>query len=583
MDVPIPHTPLPPHIHTRQRSRPSTARSRSRPSTAATQRLAPFSITEFSDLVTTALALEPSASLELRFPGSTTLLSPRLERKESRDLHVLVRGGEGRVRRLFSRLKTFVGGQVRRPKSRPDPATRMSMVSVFSDANAAGVDGEAFVGDAEDVQSAPPCHEPAAFEPFHPLAAQYDHRRRAPPTSSHAHQNRRSSVISTSSPPASESTHSHSLAHSTISCSRLSNSFPPPSPTASIFSSVGSASGSAWHASVSECSNGSAGYLSSDSNSFLATPASARANSFPLPARPWSSLTVRGSSGSAEDDAGFGPLGPGSGLGLGAPYAYDPFAKGTVRVVHHSYEALPAPTTSAYATAQHQQSPQRARHRAASRRRGHGHAHGARTRVGSTINEMDVPASARERARTPPEVPAKDWTLDLGSSGANANVSRPGSGTGRQSVTPTPRTRLPSLSRPTNPVSSSLSARSTPTPTPPVLASSSLVLVAQNTHGHTHSRSSSTGSDALPTPPPSLKDIATSPSNTVPASGARSAGSAGTYPRAALRPRTRSRIPIPVAMFQAQAGGLGDGGASTATATATRGRVRASSPFPLSR
>nr|GAT45055.1 predicted protein [Mycena chlorophos] len=571
MDVPIPHTP-PPLAHTRQRSRPSTAhsrRSRSRPSTAATQRLAPFSITEFSDLVTTALALEPSASLELRFPGSTVVF-PQPE-PLGNGLGEGRHGGEGgRMRRLFSRLKTFVGGQlqVRRAKT----VTRMSMVSVFSDGVGTGACGDGLGTDAlldvEDVQSAPACHASPSFEPF-----PYGHMQ---PQPFHAQQNRRSSVISTSSPPASESTHSHSLAHSTVSYSRLSNSFPPPSPTASIFSSVGSASGSGWHASVSECSNGSAGYLSSD-NSFLATPASARANSFPLPARPWSSLTVRGGSGSAEDDAGFGSIGPGCGLGLGAPYAYDPFAKGTVRVVHHSYEALPSPTTTTYTNAQHQQSPQRARHRAASRRRGHGHAHGARTRVGSTINEMDVPSSA------PPEVPAKDWTLDLGSSG----VSRPGtgsgsgSGTGRQSVTPTPRTRLPSLSRPTNPVSSSLSARSTPTPTPSVLPLTSLVFVTQNTHAHTHSRSSSTGSDALPTPPPSLKDIATSPSSSASAAVAPSAGSAGTYPRAALRSRTRSRIPIPVAILQAQAGGLGDGPA--ATATATRGRVRASSPFPLSR
>ncbi|KAJ7058726.1 hypothetical protein C8F01DRAFT_1147029 [Mycena amicta] len=300
-------------------------------------RLPPFSIGEFNDLVTAALAIDSGGasstlSLSLHFPGlgiggSFQRLPPPIPSSSSSSP-------------AGSRLKTFVRRPMFGSGSRSvgvgvgvgvGRGMSMSMVSVFSSANG-NANGNSN-DDELDVQSAPPCGS-STFAPYLPLATQYQRRPNARISGS-----RPASSIGT--PPASESTH--------YSFPSSHYSYPPPSPTASVFSSN-------WHASAS----------ASD------YPSSFETSSPITYTRPWSVLTLDRE-------------------------LEDPFAKGAVRVVHRSCEALPSPSPIASS------SPQRlrtARHRAARRAR-------ARARVGSTIQEAAAPAPA------PPPLILNDWTLDL--------------------------------------------------------------------------------------------------------------------------------------------------------------------------
>ncbi|KAJ7744078.1 hypothetical protein B0H16DRAFT_1560133 [Mycena metata] len=282
-----------------------------------------FSLAEFHALVSAALDPDSmNASLLFSFnsagsPASTPPSSPTsstpssassapgtptairtLERKKSLpSLHS--QPTQSRVRLLLVKLKKRAAAFVRRRRGLHSSSHKPGVRSVHVQVQTIADEGELL------------------FEPYLPLAAQYERARGSAgavyPFLLPSTPNTSLTGASFASPSSEESYYPFS-AHTAQS----EDSHTPPSPTASTFSSASSSAGG--------CSS-------------AASPAHSYSGCITEPERPWSVATY---------DSGLAGLSSASPSSFpAAPFGYDhedPFAKGAVRIVHHSCEALPHPT-----------------------------------------------------------------------------------------------------------------------------------------------------------------------------------------------------------------------------------------------
>ncbi|KAJ7461402.1 hypothetical protein B0H11DRAFT_2057005 [Mycena galericulata] len=279
--------------------------------TDAPSRLPPFSLVEFGDLV--SAALDPPGDA-LSFPNAPlfSLSSHTIERKKSIQ-NLNVSQSHSRVRRILSKLKKRAAALVKRPRprlpvrfrhasSKQQPLREQRVQSSVLSVTPTPALDEGLDPDADD--------DSLVFAPYLPLVAQYE--RMAPYAYAYA------------APSLPEPSYA-SPSLSAFGVSRVSTSScspGPPSPTASSFS--GSSSDSA-----SRCSS-----------SFSTATHSPTLPTYSLHGQEhgrWSVLSVDSFvAGDREAE--------------GAGAAYDPFAKGAVRVVHRSCEALPGPTPGPYSS-----------------------------------------------------------------------------------------------------------------------------------------------------------------------------------------------------------------------------------------
>ncbi|KAJ7744094.1 hypothetical protein B0H16DRAFT_1560175 [Mycena metata] len=286
-----------------------------------------FSLAEFRALVSAALDPDSmNASLLFSFnsagsPASTPPSSPTsstpssafvsassapsaptairtLERKKSLpSLHS--QPTQSRVRLLLVKFKKRAAAFVRRRRGSHSSLHKPGVRSVHFQVQTIADEGELL------------------FEPYLPLAAQYERARGGAgavyPFLLLSTPNTSLANASFASPSSEESYYPFS-AHTAQS----EDSNTPPSPTASTFSSASS--------SADRCSS-------------AASPAHSYSGCITEPERPWSVATY---------DSGLAGVSSASPSSFPtAPFGYDhedPFAKGAVRVVHHSCEALPHPT-----------------------------------------------------------------------------------------------------------------------------------------------------------------------------------------------------------------------------------------------